>query len=302
MRTMLIAISTILIGFSVAQASPWTLPRGEFYARGTALGSRSRWQFNNDSNRVKFLNNGLSRMVGTAVDGSFGLRDDLMVSIGVPVIFYGLRDDDIQEEGLSLGDIRISSRYRLFSKGLAVSLEAGVKFPSATQVDPARVQVGEGQYDFDGIVSFGFLWPSKEGYSSMDAGYRIRRRSEKTAFKPGNEFIYRFESGYQAGDRVSMRLSLDGFKSDMGNTEVFGVAVPTRFSNRNLLAVVPGITLAVKDKLGLDMNINIPVLGRNYYAGSQFFIGLSYNSVGARASLNQSTISAPQGGSCCRIQ
>lgn len=302
MRGQLLVMAALLMGASAAEAAPWTLPRGEFYGRASLLGTRSRWQFNDVSSRVRFLRNGLSRVVGTAVDGAYGLRENLMVSVGVPVLFYKLRDDATAEQGKSLGDIRLATRYRVISKRLALATEAGVKFPTATQTDPVRIQVGEGQYDFDGIVSVGFSWPSRPGYSSADAGYRFRRRSGKTGYKPGDEFLYRFESGYQVAGRLSVRLSLDGFVSRMGNTKIFGVEVPARFSNRNLLTAVPGLTLVLRDKIGLDLNTHLPLLGRNNYAGSHFFVGLTYNSAGARASLNQSNIPTPQAGACCKIQ
>jgi len=80
------------------------------------------------------------------------------------------------------------------------------------------------------------------------------------------------------------------------------VDVPARFSKRYLLRVVPGLTFALKDKVGLDLSGNLPLLGRNNYAGSQVFVALSYNSAGARASLGQSNIPIPQTSACCRVQ
>ncbi len=302
MRRGLSVLALCLMATSVAQASPWTLPKGAFYGRASMLGTRSRWQFNDMSERVKFLMNGVSRVMGGTVDGAYGVRENLMVSVGVPVLFYHLRDDAAMERGKSLGDIRLAARYRPLAGRVALAVEAGVKFPTATQVDPARIQVGEGQYDFDGILSAGFAWPSRPGYSSAGVGYRFRLRSGKTDFRPGNEFLYRFETGYQVAGRLSARLTVDGFISGEGNTKIFGVEVPGRFSSRNLLTALPGITLALKDRVGLDLSTNFPLLGRNGYAGSHFSAGLSYNSAGGRTLLNQTNIPAPQAGACCRIQ
>jgi hypothetical protein len=236
------------------------------------------------------------------VDGAYGVRENWMVSVGVPVLFYHLRDDATMERGKSLGDIRVSSRYRIFSKRVALATEAGAKFPTATQVDPTRIQVGEGQYDFDGALSAGFAWPSAPGHSSFDVGYRFRRRNRETGYRPGNDLFFRSESGYQAGGRLSVRLSLEGFISGMGHTKIFGVDVPARFSNRKLLTAAPGLTLALKDRVGLDLGANLPLFGRNSYAGSHFLVGLSYNSAGGRTLLNQTNIPNPQAGACCRIQ
>lgn len=302
MRGWLPVAAALLVGASVAQASPWTLPGGEFYGRVSLLGTRSRWQFNDGSSRVRFLRNGLSRVMGAAVDGAYGVRENWMVSVGVPVLFYRLWDDVTLEQGKSLGDIRFSTRYRVISRRVALAAEAGVKFPTATQTDPVRIQVGEGQYDFDGAVSAGFPWPSAPGYSSLDVGYRFRRRNGETGYRPGDDLFYRFDSGYQVAGRLAIRLSLDGFISGMGHTKIFGVDVPARFSNRKLLTAVPGLTLALKDRVGLDLSVTLPLFGRNSYAGSHFFAGIAYNSAGGQTLLNQTNIPNPQAGACCRIQ
>ncbi len=298
----LLVAAALLVGASGAGASPWTLPGGEFYGRASLLGTRSRWQFNDGSDRVRFLRNGLSRVMGAAVDGAYGAREDLMVSVGVPVLFYHLRDDATMERGKSLGDIRLSTRYRVLSRRVALATEVGVKFPTATQTDPARIQVGEGQYDFDGALSAGFAWPSAPGYSSLDVGYRLRLRDGETGYRPGNEFFCRLDSGYQLGGRLWARLGLEGSISGMGHTKIFGVDVPARFSNRKLLTAAPGLTLALRDRVGLDLSASLPLFGRNSYAGSHFFVGLSYNSAGGRTLLNQTNVPNPQAGACCRIQ
>lgn len=295
-------LAVCLAGVSGAGASPWTLPQGEFYGRVSMLGTRSRWQFNDMSDRAKFLLNGTSRVMGGALDGAYGVRENLMVSAGLPVLFYHLRDDAALEKGRSLGDVRLAVRYRLLSNRLAMAVETGVKFPTATRVDPARIQVGEGQYDFDGVLSAGFAWPSSPLYSSIDLGYRYRWRSGKTDFRPGNEFLCRFETGYRVAGRLSARLAVDGFISGEGNTRIFGVEIPGRFSRRSLLTATPGITLALMERVGLDLSTNFPLAGRNSYAGSHFFAGISYNSAGGRTLLNQTNIPSPQAGACCRIQ
>ncbi len=91
-------------------AEPWTLPRGGVFATASLLGTRSRSLFNNSADRVAFLNNGLSRVGGMTLDGAYGVLDALTVSASVPVLLYSLKDDFVQEEGLSLGDIRGSAR------------------------------------------------------------------------------------------------------------------------------------------------------------------------------------------------
>jgi len=295
-------MAVLLIGVSVAEAAPWMFPKGGVYAGASLLGTRSRSLFNDSTDRVRFLNNGLSRVVGVSLDGAYGVTDALTVSATVPVLFYRLRDDLVQEEGASLGDVRVSTRYRLINRTLASSVEAALKFPTATEADPARIQVGEGQYDLDLVWSLGGRWGHLPGYASLDLGYRVRRRNGETGFKPGDEVIFRAETGYRLSDRLSAGLALDGFWGRTGNASVFNLNFRTSRSARRLVGIVPAVIYRLTDRIGLDFRASYPVAGRNSYAGSLFTVGLSFSSSEAVASKGGAWVPTPRGGSCCRVQ
>lgn len=58
----------------------------------------------------------------TPLEGAYALRGDLMVSVGVPILFYRLRVDDALQAGRGLGDIRLSTRYRAVSRRVSASI------------------------------------------------------------------------------------------------------------------------------------------------------------------------------------
>jgi hypothetical protein len=181
-------------------------------------------------------------------------------------------------------------------------VEAALKFPTATEADPARIQVGEGQYDVDLVWSLGGGWGRLPGYTSLDLGYRVRRRNGETGFKPGDEVLFRAEAGYRLSDRVSAGLTLDGFWGRTGNTKAFNLNLQTSRSARRLVSLVPGVTYRLTDRIGLDLRASYPVAGRNYYAGSLVTVGLSFSSSEAVASKGGAWVPTPRGGSCCRVQ
>lgn len=302
MRRWLLVMAALLMGGSTAEAAPWTFPKGGVYAGASLLGTRSRSLFNDLADRVRFLNNGLSRVAGVSLDGAYGVTNALTVSAIVPVLFYQLRDDFVLEEGISLGDVRASVRYRLLNRTLASSVEAALKFPTATGADPARIQVGEGQYDVDLIWSLGGGWGRLPGYASLDLGYRVRRRNGGTGFKPGDEVIFRAGTGYRLSDRLSAGLSLDGFWGRTGNTKAFNLNLPTSRSARRLVVLAPAATYRLTDRIGLDLRVSLPAAGRNYYAGNLFTVALSFSSSEVVTSAGGTWVPTPRGGSCCRIQ
>lgn len=300
MRRQWLIIAAILMGVSTAGAAPWTFPKGGVYAGASLLGTRSRSLFNDSSDRVRFLNNGLSRVAGVTFDGAYGVTDALTVSATVPALFYQLRDDLVLEEGASLGDVRVSARYRLLNRTLASSVETALKFPTATEADPARIQVGEGQYDIDLVWSLG--WGRQSLYASLDLGYRVRRRNGETGFKPGDEVLFRAGTGYRLSDRLSVGLALDGFWGRTGNTKAFNLNFQTSRSARRLVGIVPAVVYRLTDRVGLDLRASYPVAGRNSYAGNLFTIALSFSNSEVVTSAGGAWAPTPRGGSCCRVQ
>ena len=300
--TFVLAVTLCSLQPRAIHAAPWTLPQGASYANVVSFWTSSEHFYNATSERTLFLNNGTSRVFGFSVEGSHGLTSWLMLSGNLPVLWYKLQDDVILDEGRSLGDLRASTRIRTpFHRPVVAAIEAGIKFPTASTKDPARAQVGEGQYDFELLGSVGKRLPLLGVRVSVDAGYRWRRRNADTGFKPSNEVLYRMELGYDASRRLSFNTLVDGFKGGDGDARVFGLTSST-LTARNLVVLAPNITYRLNRNFELMMASNVPLAGKRSYAGKQFVLGLAYN----RADLNQvfglGGFSNPRGGSCCTIQ
>ena|GEM_PF-2086514 len=304
---------TLTIGTACSTgASPWTLPQKGVYVRSSFIGTRSQASFDGASRRVRFPNNGISRIFGASLDAAYGLRDNLMASVSVPVLFYRIQNKNTLQRGTSLGDVRLSARYRVLTSPVTTSVGAAVKFPTAAAADPSRIRMGEGQYDFDFVAAVGRPWPSLPVYTSLDVGYRLRRTNSRTRVKPGDEIIYQFESGYRVSDRLFLSAAVGGFISQAGRlsasvgplflrhdfvyVDLSGSPVPPAPPGRHLLSISGGVVYNLTERIGLALNTYIPVAGRNSYAGSYTTVGLFYNRSGTRISPVDGSVVPPSGG------
>lgn len=188
-----------------------------------------------------------------------------------------------------------------FTQGrLSTALEGVVKFPTATQTDPSRVQVGEGQFDYEVIGSAGSYVDRWSGY--VDAGYRFRRWNGDDGFKPDDEIVFRSSTRYAPADRVSIGLLLDGFWGGSGKSRTFGLLLTRLNSARRLIVLVPSLDYSITDRLGVSTAVTFPIHGRNNYAGSLVSVSLTYNNSGLTASGAGPRVPTPRGGGCCTIQ
>ena len=282
-------------------ASPWTLGRGDVYGFVGFFRSRTHHFFDSDSNRRTFLNDGTSRVRGFSLAGSFGVTNRLMVSGSLPIVWFKLQDNFVTEQGRSLGDTRLSLRYRTFDGPIMAAVEGGVKFPTATARDPARVQIGEGQYDYELLGSVGRYWFFEGIRASVDAGYRWRRRNGDTGFKPGNERILRLEMSYTPNSRLSLSTLVDGFSGSDGNAKVFSLTAST-LTARHAASLIPTVSYRISGPWQVAVSASLPLAGRRTYAGRQFALGFSYNGAALDKQLSIGGFSNPRGGSCCSIQ
>lgn len=290
------------LGPSPVHASPWTLPQGGLYAYGGFFWTQSQHFFNTDAERTEFLNNGTSQVHGLVLEGAYGVTRRLMFSGSLPVLWYELRDIYIRDAGRSLGDVRVAARLRVMDKPFATAVEAGVKFPTAEIKNPSRAQVGEGQYDLELVGSMGKQVPFTGLRISLDAGYRWRRRNPDTGFKPGDEFIYRVEMGYELTRRFVVNTLVDGFEGGGWNTRAFGLSVPAARTARQLVVLVPGLTYHLNWEVELHLSATLPLAGRQSYAGNLLLLGISYNRSRLYKVAGPGGIPSPRGSGCCRVQ
>lgn len=301
MNTNKILLAIILIFLYMPlelQAGAWTLRRETIYAKTSFFASQTRHTFNSTGGRVPFLFNGKSRIYGANLELSYGLFNDLTLYVNIPYIVYRLGDDRIREEGEGLGDILGSFKFNILDAPVVTSFELQVKFPTAETIDPTRVLVGEGQYDFDFIGEFGYIWQQTSTYWNLEVGYRYRTRNEQRGFKPGDEFIYRFETGYFIDDKLTVSALFNGF--DGSRAEIFGLRLQN--TQRNLFSITPSLTYRFNQSLELRVDYGIPITGRNFYAGRMLTVGISFTTAPKDNISPRINIPSVRGVSCCTTQ
>lgn len=294
-KSMLLVLLIFLCIPAALQAGAWTLRKGTIYAKASFFSSQTRHTFNSTGDRVPFLFNGKSRIYGANLELSYGLFNDLTLYVNIPYIVYRLGDERVREEGDGLGDILGSVKFNILDSPVVASFEFQVKFPTATTVDPARVLVGEGQYDFDFIGEFGYVWQETSTYWNLEAGYRYRAKNQDGQFKPGNEFIYRFETGYFVNKKLTLSALINGFAS--GRTEIAGLR--PRNTQRNLFSITPSLTYNLNKCLALRVDYGVPIDGRNFFAGRMLAVGVSFTTAPKDNLLPKINIPLVRGVSCC---
>ncbi|MCH7761577.1 hypothetical protein IIA15_09310 [candidate division TA06 bacterium] len=279
------------------EASAWTLEKGGFLSKLTFIGSRSSSRFNNNSERDQLPFNGLSQTMTTSLDLSYGLRNALTLSASFPLISYDLKQDLNPISGKGFGDIRTGAKFNFSDSPFTSSLEFVVKFPTASSQNPSLIRVGEGQFDFEFVSSNGFLWNLLRGYSNVELGYRVRLENRKDSVNPGNELLYRIESGYSFLEDWTGVMSVNGFWGE--DYEFFDL--PLDFQ-RNLLTLTPSLVYRMNHLWGLNLSLGVPILGRSTFAGPQLALGLFYSKSSSTGQLGNINLPLIQGSSCCTVQ
>lgn len=292
-----VLLSILSLPFEL-HAGAWTLRKGTIYAKASFFASQTRHTFNSTGDRVLFLFNGKSRIYGTNLEFSYGLLDDLTLYVNIPYIVYRLGDDRIREEGEGFGDVLGSVKFNILAKPLVTSFEFQVKFPTAETFDPTRVLVGEGQYDFDFIAEFGYLWRQTSTYWNVEAGYRYRARNEAREFKPGDEIIYRLETGYFISHKLTVSALINGFTGT--RTEILGLRLQN--TQRNQVSITPSLTYQFNQSLALRVDYGLPIDGRNFYAGRVLTVGISFTTAPKDNILPKINIPSVRGVTCCTTQ
>jgi hypothetical protein len=271
------------------------LPKGEISAKFSFFGSNSRHTFNQDGNKVSFALNGESSIYGTHLELLYGLTDRITVYADIPYLKYNLSDDVLEGAGSGIGDSFVSGRFRFFSKPIESWVELGLKMPTADSIDPSQVLVGEGQYDLTTSLLLGVPIKNLSGWVTGQLGYRYREKDSDRSWKPGNEFVYRIEGGYNPPGRLAMSLALNGFRG--AREESFGLKLDD--SERELASIVPSISYSLFRSWALQVDYTLPIDGRNYYAGGILGAAFVFSSSNLETGTTKNYVPSVRGVSCC---
>jgi hypothetical protein len=273
-------------------AGAWTLPRGSVWTKLAWYTLNTDHQYADiagifpgigefePGNRVPYANEGKSLSRAFFMDIVYGVTDRW--DIGVTIPFYQQefidnvsrsRGQDTERSGFS--DIMGQVKFRIMARPFVLTVLSEIKFPTGEFVNiDGVVPVGEGQTDIAFAVSAGTsFWPLP-GYTNIEAGWRIRTTNTDANFDPGDEFYTRWEAGYTLWNRLQGTLKFYGL---FGRPSRFGLAIAQQTRKRQIVYLSPEIGYRLVHNWMAGAGVNIPLKGRSYPAGRQYFLSLSAN-------------------------
>jgi len=277
MRTIVVAVCTMLLLASAPASAQWPVGKGNFWGKVSFFHHQTTEQFRADGEKKPFINpNAESISQAVFLDFNMGLADRLDVWLQVPYYDLEFNDDVADRESNGIGDVRLSARYNLLQLrggGLPISLRVTSKFPvNDFPIDAEVIPVGEGQFDFEAWLEGGIsLWPLP-AYSVVWVGYRWRFENEETTRKPGDEFAFLAEvGGTSLIGGLGGKVVVDGILGRPGRIQ--GVQLGD-IDRREILYVAPTLLFNVTESTLLEAAARIPVRGKNFPAGIPFQVGI----------------------------
>jgi hypothetical protein len=273
LRGLLVAGTLVATGLAPArlEAGAWVLPKGEIWAKASLLRQTTDERYFLDGERIPYFFEGTNESTGLFFDLRYGLAERLEVGAQLPM--YDLRFDDLADSRRStgIGDLRLAARYAVLRGGSTVAtVEGAVKVPTGEFVNDAEVvPVGQGQWDFDVVLSVGHsFWP-RRAYVTGRVGYRFRTANDENGIHPGDELVWSAELGHRIVSRLGLKLAARGLHG--GRSRSFGIEIPTL--KREAVYLSPGLTWELGPARGVELSFPFTVTGRNWPAGLAVGIG-----------------------------
>ena len=273
------------------EAGAWTLPRGHFWGKITAMTQATNEEYVSvggsgrepdlafiyeAGDRARYRENGQYDSQAVFIDAFYGLSDRLDLGVQIPFFRQEFENVGFRAPNVASGfsDIRGFLKFRLFQKPGIGTLKFGFKAPTGDfQNRDGLIPVGEGQWDFDFIFQFGrSFWPFP-GYANLDVGYRVRLQNEAIDRDPGDEWIFNAEVGYTPMQKLLLALKVEGIRGRP--SETFGLKLPSDVKRITYLS--PTLLIGPYQNLSLETSLRITVNGRNFPAGRMWVAGISYS-------------------------
>ncbi len=228
--TLVAAVALISATSSVAEASPWTMPKDELLL---TLGYDFQFaenEFLPDGTHQSFPLNGRFTSSTLRLGARYGftskfeLAGDInfkAVNFVADSVIVGLPDDQVgldqarssvtnfASSELGAGDVHLTGRYNFLSGTVVLTNELGAKFPTGyappegtfdeeTGAVADDVSLGDGQTDLQEALLFGFFIPGSRTFGRADVGFRLRFGA------PGHQVF----GGVKAGQYLGKQLVL----------------------------------------------------------------------------------------------
>lgn len=267
-------------------AGAWTLPRGAAWTKLSYFSQRTdewysahrQWVAGTivDAGvRTRYNFEGSYSSHAAFFEAVYGVSERLDVGLQVPY-FSQRYADQTRGQPLSatgVSDVRASVKLRLVEHPLVLSVQSAVKVPTGEyrNVD-GLIPVGEGQWDFDVVLSVGRgFWP-RSIYANAEGGYRVRRTNAQIDRDPGDEWFCSAE----VGGRLLPRLRLMGkFELLRGSpAREFGGLI-NRSQIKRIRYAGAVVYFDMDERTALEAGARLSLGGRNYPAGTQWIIALA---------------------------
>jgi len=271
-RTVLAGALALLVA-AQAEAAPWALGSGRFFARAGYQGTRSTTLAAPDGTQFdipRFVTDDLDVSLG------YGLDDRFTLTANLPVLRSSDLADDpdelVRESGF--GDVQVGLEAQLLRRGLwAFGARILVQAPTGDAERADGLQpTGSGVWEGDLAFSAGTpLWNGK-GFALVEVGYRYRGGGLEDAF------IFSTQIGYLPTPRVTLAMGLrgnqpfaypDGF---VGGGALTGVGNGVTYVNYG-----PSVTIKIAAALGLELGVEGTFHARNIATGTLFRAALTFS-------------------------
>jgi hypothetical protein len=270
----------------------WTLDEGVLRVKTYFAGMRTNERFASanlicdgrvcrNGERAPFFFEGRYTSYATFLGGRYGITDRIEVSALLPYYYVRYTDlvDPDRPPTTDIGDVLINARYQLKEGSLSGSVKAQVKAPTGFfNKDAEVVPVGDGQWDLTLSGQAGLSLDPWPAYLTLDLGYKFRFDPPRglTDRAPGDEFVFRFEGGYEAAEGLYLKASINGLLGQEWQRLRRGRDLRIEDSERRILYTEPGIYWETGD-WAFEGSVRFPLGGKNYPAGRVYGAGVMYH-------------------------
>lgn len=331
-------IGGVTIAASWAQASPWTLPRGNVVLQAGFSYGLAEEEYLDTHQRQDFPLNGQLSYATLQVGARAGLTDRLEIELSIPLKFITYTADPVillnqppgdlrepidyfqdntislSQNVMGLGDINVVTRFNLFRRPWALTIELNSKIPTGYSgpagtfgespkstgdflrnidrfVQPSNVRddvtLGDGQFDLISSILLGISLPYGT-FIRASSGYNWRTEGA------GDQIVGDVRSGKTLGQHILVYANLSGeysvtrgrqigisvaaFDPNLPATEFGGVRnlfLRELTLDRDELRVGGGLIIRANHKLEANIGYQYTILGRNTSAVHNISIGIA---------------------------
>ncbi len=232
---------------------------------------------------ARYPNNGQVITRSYFLDVMYGVSDRFDVQVQLPYFNLSFQDDTWPNRPVnnSLGDIRFSGRYNLYSEKWVETLRIEVKSPTGFfNQDSDIIPVGDGQWDIMIQNQNGLSLYPAPAFLNLELGYRFRLKPSPnvSTLQPGDELVYAFEGGYNLFDDFWLKGRVHGwYGGEWNERDMDGRFVEIPFLARRVIYLEPGIYWELWNKQwAVELSVQHSIWGQNMPYGQVFGFALTY--------------------------